>query len=132
LKLRALMILKRVELTEQWLKAGVKKRLKPNTGDTWAKLKYDRQIIAIAATRRVECIYSTDAHLHAVAAELKMRSLSLSALPLMPSKQLELLDTNVNEQQATPNPAAVRPDHGGSPQSKTGAEGKEASIQESD
>jgi len=53
-------------------------------------LKYDRQIVAIATTRRVEYIYSTDGDLHALAAQLKIKSFNLSDLPLLPSKQLEL------------------------------------------
>ncbi len=79
-----------VELVEQWLKTGSKKRLKANTPDTWAKLKYDRQIVAIAATHRVETIYSTDKDLHDFAAQLKIKSFGLSDLPLLPSKQLDL------------------------------------------
>ena len=71
-----------VELVEHWQKHGDSKRLKPNTPETWAKLKYDRQIVAIAVTRRVECIYSTDSDLKRFATQLNKQCLNLIDLPL--------------------------------------------------
>lgn len=91
-----------VELVEHCLKSGDGKRLKSGTPETWAKLKYDRQIAAIAATRRVECIYSTDADLHKFAGQLNIKSCNLIDLPLPPTTQRRLPgfgEPDVNEQE---------------------------------
>jgi predicted nucleic acid-binding protein len=79
-----------VELVEHWRKHGDSKRLKPGTPETWAKLKYDRQILAIAATRRVECIYSTDSDLKRFADQLGKPCFNLGDLPLPPPSQTRL------------------------------------------
>jgi predicted nucleic acid-binding protein len=71
-----------VELVEHWKKHGDSKRLKQDKPETWAKLKYDRQILAIAVTHRVECIYSTDGDLKRFAVQIKRDCLNLSDLPL--------------------------------------------------
>jgi hypothetical protein len=80
-----------VELAEHWKKHGDRKKLKPNTSDTWAKMKYDRQIVAIAVTRRIECIYSTDKDLHRFAEQLNIKSCDIADLPLPPPRQLHLV-----------------------------------------
>jgi hypothetical protein len=80
-----------VELVEHWIRFGDGKKLKPGSPGTWAKLKYDRQIAAIAVTRRVECIYSTDSDLETYADQLGMKFRNLEHLPLPPSEQQELL-----------------------------------------
>jgi hypothetical protein len=79
-----------VELVEHWQKYGDSKRLKPNRPETWAKLKYDRQIVAIAVTRRVECIYSTDSDLKRFALQIGKDCRNLIDLPLPPPKQANL------------------------------------------
>jgi len=79
-----------VELVEHWLKNGDSKRLKAGNPETWAKLKYDRQIAAIASTRRVECIYSTDSDLKKFAQQLKKEYRGLVDLPLPPPEQTTL------------------------------------------
>lgn len=76
-----------IELVEHWAKFGDGKKLKPRTAETWAKLKYDRQIVAIAATRRVECIYSTDGDLEKYAEQLTIKYCGLADLPAPPSQQ---------------------------------------------
>lgn len=84
-----------VELVEHWRKHGDGKRLKANHPATWAKLKYDRQIVAIAATRRVERIYSTDSDLYSFARELNKECFGLRDLPTPPPAQdaLALVDS---------------------------------------
>ena len=76
-----------VEPVEHWRKHGDSKRLKQNSPETWAKLKYDRQIIAIASTHRVECIYSTDSDLQRFAVQLNKACHNLTDLPLPPPTQ---------------------------------------------
>lgn len=88
-----------IELVEHWLKFGDGKKLKVGTHETWAKLRYDRQIAAIAVTRRVECIYSTEADLEKYADELGIKYRNLSHLALPPSEQQEL-----HRQEVQPEP----------------------------
>ncbi len=76
-----------VELVEHWQKFGDAKRLKPGTPETWAKLKYDRQIAAIARTHRVQEVYSTDADLRKYANQLNMKFVGLEDLSLPPTTQ---------------------------------------------
>lgn len=78
-----------VTLVEQVLK-GENKKFKYRAPETYAKLKYDRQIIAIGVTHRVECIYSTDGDLHVWAKRLNIKSYNLEDLPLPPPAQLPL------------------------------------------
>jgi hypothetical protein len=81
-----------VELVEHWRKHGDGKKPKAGAAETWAKVKYDRQIIAIALTRRVECVYSTDKDLHRYANQIGMKSCGLADLPLPPPRQLHLVE----------------------------------------
>ncbi len=80
------------ELVAHWKKSG-RGKLRRSGVDTWAKLKYDRQIAAIAQTRRVKAIYSTDNDLHKLAAEMKIDCYGLTDLPLPPPQQLTLVET---------------------------------------
>ena len=59
-----------------------------NRVETWAKLKYDRQIVAIAKTHRVEVIYSADRDIHRLAAKNEIACKGLADLPLPPPQQL--------------------------------------------
>jgi len=78
-----------VELVEYSLRLSSKK-LKARSPDTWAKLNYDRQMIAIAITRRVEAIYSMDSGIHSLAKRLGITSLDLIDLPVPPMVQMPL------------------------------------------
>ncbi|MGO9258551.1 MAG: hypothetical protein ACLQU1_19870 [Bryobacteraceae bacterium] len=104
-----------VELVEHWLKFGDGKKLKPSTPETWAKLKYDRQIAAIAVTRRVECIYSTDCDLEKYAKELRIKFRNLVDLPLPPTQQqsLPLEDPDLEQRQEAPDAPPVELRGGG-------------------
>lgn len=58
---------------------------------TWAKVKFDRQIVAIAKVNGATTIYSDDADLKAIGKRAKIEVISLADLPLPPNKaQLEL------------------------------------------
>ena len=61
-------------------KAG--KRTKP--GETWAKVKFDRQIIARAKVVEAKIIYTTDENLMAVAAANGLNTIAVYDLPLPP------------------------------------------------
>jgi predicted nucleic acid-binding protein len=75
-----------IELVEHWQQFGDGNKLKRGAAETYAKLKYDRQIAAIAKTRRVECIYSTDSDLEKYADQLNIKFCNLIHLPLPPFK----------------------------------------------
>jgi hypothetical protein len=90
-----------IELVEHWTKFGDGKKLKARTAETWAKLKYDRQIAAIAVTRRVEIIYSTDSDLAKYAEQLKIKYYGLADLPAPPSEQ-KLLPFGETQNEAKP------------------------------
>jgi hypothetical protein len=94
-----------IELVEHWTKFGDGKKLKARTAETWAKLKYDRQIAAIAVTRRVETIYSTDSDLEKYAEQLKIKYCGLADLPAPPSQQTSLLfEESKNETKRSEGP----------------------------
>jgi uncharacterized protein YacL len=61
-------------------KAG--KRTKPN--ETWAKVKFDRQIIAIAKVVEAKIIYTNDENLMALAAANGLNTIAIYDLPLPP------------------------------------------------
>ena len=76
---------------------GGKKALKAGA-ETWAKLKYDRQIVAIAKVIGASTIYSDDGDLAAVARRARIPVMAVSELPLPPEDPQEELplydDTN--------------------------------------
>lgn len=64
---------------------------KGDSGSTWAKVKYDRQIVAIAKVCRATTIYSDDADIFSLGKRAKIDVFGLLDLPLPPEKaQLEL------------------------------------------
>lgn len=69
---------------------GGKKALKAGA-ETWAKLKYDRQIVAIAKVVGATMIYSDDGGVAAVAARSKIPVVSVGELPLPPEDPQEEL-----------------------------------------
>jgi hypothetical protein len=81
---------------------------------TWAKVKYDRQIVAIAKVRGATTIYSDDKDIKTIGKTAKINVVSVEDLPLPPQKaQLDLLEhaaeiaakgAEDNEQEGTPPP----------------------------
>jgi hypothetical protein len=60
---------------------------------TWAKVKYDRQIVAISKVHGVTTIYSDDGDIRALGEKAKIKVVSVADLPLPPQKaQLDLLE----------------------------------------
>jgi predicted nucleic acid-binding protein len=116
-----------VELVEHWLKHGDGRKLKASAPETWAKLKYDRQIVAIAVTRRVERIYSTDSDLHKFAKQLNINSYDIKDLPLPPTTQPsfpEFEESSADkprEEAPIPPPADVRGSGDGHPEDQADA-----------
>ena len=54
---------------------------------TYAKIKFDRQIVAIAKVKKVRTIYSDDGDVHALAKRHKITAVRIRDLPLPPAKE---------------------------------------------
>ncbi len=68
----------------------------------WSKIKYDRQIVAIAKTEGASIIYSDDNNVHTLGGNLGLSVLRIADLPLPPvgpqgSLELEETETDDNE-----------------------------------
>jgi hypothetical protein len=59
-----------------------------NPQDTYAKIKYDRQIAAIAKVQGASAVYSDDANVRNYARRLGMAAVALADLPLPPPPQV--------------------------------------------
>jgi predicted nucleic acid-binding protein len=59
-------------------------------GGTWAKVKFDRQIVAIGKVNGVSKIYSMDNDIHNLAVREGLAAVGLQELPLPPPKTGEL------------------------------------------
>jgi predicted nucleic acid-binding protein len=62
----------------------------------WDKVKYDRQIVAIAKVEGASIIYSTDRHIHAHAELWGIKVLNISDLPI-PAKQGDFFPEQTTE-----------------------------------
>jgi len=71
-------------ITRNALAKGNKTR---GSKSTWAKLKFDRQIIAIAKSRGVSVIYANDADIHRFAKKEELEVISVRDLPDPPLEQ---------------------------------------------
>jgi hypothetical protein len=75
--------------------------------DTYAKIKYDRQIAAIAKVEGATAIYSDDDNVRSYAQRLGIRAIALADLPLPPPTTPDLF-AEVQDANATP-PAVQEP-----------------------
>lgn len=72
---------------------------------TWAKVKYDRQIVAICKVHGVTTLYSDDGDIRNLGGQAKIQVVSVADLPLPPQKaQLELLEYAHESQEDTKAP----------------------------
>ena len=85
-----------IEVAAMTRRAVEDKRQKMDEKATWAKLKYDMQIVAIAKVNNAEAIYSDDGDIRAIAGRVGIRVIGLADLPVPESKmQLELRTEDV-------------------------------------
>jgi hypothetical protein len=71
---------------------------KGGSAATWAKIKYDRQIVAIAKVSNADTIYSDDGDIAGIAAAANIKVIGLADLPLPPeSAQHEMELTGAAE-----------------------------------
>lgn len=75
-----------IELAAMAREDLVKPKAKRDAAATYAKLKFDRQIVAIAKVNQATVMYSDDGDLRAFATRVGMKAIGLAALPLPPSK----------------------------------------------
>lgn len=73
------------EMTKNALREGDKKD--PVLAATWSKVKFDRQIVAIAKIEDADAIYSTDPEVERHAKKAGLRCCGIADLPLPPSTQ---------------------------------------------
>jgi predicted nucleic acid-binding protein len=73
--------------------------------ETWAKIKFDRQIVAIAKIARVSKIYSDDKHVSVLATRLGIEVASLAELALPPEERQPQLPLETVENPALGAPA---------------------------
>jgi hypothetical protein len=67
---------------------------------TWAKIKYDRQIVAIGRVNRVEAIYSDDGNIKSFAAKFDIPVIKLSECPIpLEARQTSLQFDGTHEDQ---------------------------------
>ena len=64
-----------------------RKRVRHGGADTYAKLKYDRQIVAIAKVRGVKTIYSDDEGIQTLGRRMDIRVLGVKDLQIPPEEQ---------------------------------------------
>jgi hypothetical protein len=76
------------------------------TTATWAKIKYDRQIVAIAKVARASTIYSDDGDIANIAARANLKVIGLADLPLPPQ-------ADQHEMELTGAAESVKPQMGG-------------------
>jgi len=86
-------------MTQAAIKKGSKKG---GSDETWAKIKYDRQIVAIAKVNGANIIYTDDKSLSAFAFAQGLRAISIGDLQVPPEAAQTTMDL-----EAQPTPAAI-------------------------
>lgn len=80
------------------------KRYDSNPGESWAKVKFDRQIFSIAKVHQAECVFTWDRHLANICNRHGIKTVSIFELPVPDSaRQMELeiaVDTSKLDNQA--------------------------------
>lgn len=73
-------------------------------GEEWQKVKFDRQIVAIARVHNAKSVYSDDPDIVNHGKDCDIEVISLSSLPMPPSHQPRLPWEATNERQTTEEP----------------------------
>ena len=118
-----------IELADREISAREKgnKRGSATTSD-WQKVKFDRQIVAVALVHKASAIYSDDPDIVTHGKDCGLKVLSLADLPLPPSRQITIEEVLLREEPTPTTPAidpVPAPNAGSAPgpaQSETGAE----------
>lgn len=93
-------ILAAAELAAMTYDAKKRGDKKSGSSETWAKIKFDRQIIAIAKVHNATAIYSDDVNLSKFAEKIDIDIVRLIDIPIPESaKQLPLLDISKEKEE---------------------------------
>jgi len=120
-----------IELADMEITARAAGNKRGGAGDSeWQKVKFDRQIVAIAKSHGVSRIYSDDPHIHNHGKDCGIQVLALSDLPVRPAFQekldLQLEDAaGIQQETVTSSPEVLGSDSG-HPQDQAGAKAAEA------
>jgi predicted nucleic acid-binding protein len=107
------------ELTKRSVKESDKRD--PVVNATWAKIKFDRQIVAIAKVEGVDAIYSTDPDIAKHAKQLGLRCLGIADLPHPnPQPILPGILDEPTKQENIPPPVPASGGASGPPEGETG------------
>lgn len=116
-----------IELADLEISARAKgnKRGSGDPKEEWQKVKFDRQIVAIAKVHRVSILYSDDPDVAMHGKDAGVKVLALADLPLPPSKQITFAEV-LSEQETATNKAAqpIPPPVSGSPEGSTDGEAR--------
>lgn len=94
-----------IEVAAMSREAAASGRKRGNSSATWAKVKYDRQIVAIAKVNGATTIYSDDGDIAALAKRARITVVGIADLPLPPQKaQLDLLEHAADVARAADEP----------------------------
>jgi predicted nucleic acid-binding protein len=74
------------------IRTVIKPAEKKNSTSTWAKAKFDYQIIAIAIVAGADAIYTDDEDIHRRLAGKRIKGIRISELPFPPPRQMPLPD----------------------------------------
>jgi hypothetical protein len=88
-----------IELADREISARERgnKRGSAQTSD-WQKVKFDRQIVAVALVHKASAIYSDDPDIAAHGKDCGLKVLALADLPLPPSRQMNLEEVLPSEE----------------------------------
>jgi hypothetical protein len=83
------------------------------TDSEWQKVKFDRQIVAIAKAHEVKTIYSDDPHIKKHGEDCGLEVLQLADLPVRPAAQIDLFQREGHDGKTetliTPDPVPGSP-----------------------
>jgi predicted nucleic acid-binding protein len=116
-----------IELADMEIEArriGNKRGPVPEDTD-WQKVKFDRQIVAIAKACGASAIYSHDPHIKAHAKDSGIPVISIGELPTPPAQQMDLEGLS-NVTQTEPQATGLSGSGSGPAQDQAGAEGGKA------
>ena len=83
----------------------------------WAKIKFDRQIVAIAKVNQADTIYSTDSDIERFGKQANLAVVNVHQLPPAPAKQIEMYDEQPEGHQSDPTTLELPGGGGGPPES---------------
>jgi predicted nucleic acid-binding protein len=81
-----------IELAAVEVEDRLRQGKRAGSGSPWAKLRFDRQIVAIAKTNGASRIYSDDEDVVKFATRREMKVIRTWELPLPPARQIDLYD----------------------------------------